>query len=110
MNADWLYMRGKRVAGRVVKVRAGLEVYQRMHKATGGLIRSEFAVEDARYKDVSISGDFFCFPKDAVDRLANSLEDYQTGKVSDAIAEIYHSNEINIPGVTPDDWLQLFRI
>jgi lipoate-protein ligase A len=110
MNDDWLYMKGKRVAGRVVKIRAGLEVIQRTHKAPGGLIRSEFAVADGKYKDVSISGDFFCFPKDSIDRMAAILEDCPVANVSVAIADYYQTEKIDVPGVTHDDWMQVFRI
>ena len=39
MADEWLYMKGKRVSGRVVKVRSGLELMRRMHKAPGGLIQ-----------------------------------------------------------------------
>jgi lipoate-protein ligase A len=110
MNDDWLYMKGKRVAGRIVKVRAGLEVIQRMHKAPGGLIRSEFAVADGRYKDVAISGDFFCFPQDSIDRLAAIIEDSPVADISIAIADFYQTGKIDVPGVTHDDWMQVFRI
>lgn len=110
MKEDWLYMRGKRVAGRVVKVRSGLEVFHRIHKASGGLIRADYALEDGRLKDVSISGDFFCFPRDTVDRLANMLENYPVSNISNAIADFYQSEEIDIPGITPDDWFQVFNI
>jgi hypothetical protein len=81
-----------------------------MHKASGGLIRAEFAVEDDAYKGVAISGDFFCFPKDTVDRLAAKLEDCHVDNVSRAITDFYQTKKIDIPGVTPDDWVQVFRI
>lgn len=106
----WLFQKGKRVEGRVVKVRSGLEVIQRMHKATGGLIRAEFAVEEGHYKGVSISGDFFCFPRDSIDRLAAKLENCLVGNISNVITALYQTEEIVIPGVTPDDWIQVFRI
>lgn len=110
INDAWLYQKGKRTAGRVVKVRSGLQVVQRMHKATGGLIRTEFCVEGGKYKDVTISGDFFCFPRDSVDRLAVMLEDYPVVNISHAIADFYQSEEFGTPGITLDDWLQVFNI
>ena len=110
INDAWLFQKGKRVAGRVVKVRSGLEVVQRMHKAPGGLIRAEFAVENGKYKDVNISGDFFCFPKDSIERLATVIEDCPADNVSSAIKDFYQMNKINIPGITSDDWIQVFKI
>ena len=62
IDDDWLYRKAKRVEERIVKVRAGLEIRQRIHKATCGLIRADFALDDGLIKDVFISGDFFCFP------------------------------------------------
>jgi len=109
INNAWLFQKGKRVEGRVVKVRSGLEVVQRMHKASGGLIRAEFAVEGGKYKGVTISGDFFCFPKDTVGRLAATLEDCLTDNVSNAITDFYQTRKIDIPGISPDDWMQVFR-
>ena len=111
MTSDaWLFQKGKRIEGRVVKVRSGLEVIQRLHKATGGLIRAEFTVEDGKYKGISISGDFFCFPRDAVDRLAAELEECPVDHIYKVIAAFYQTKEIAIPGVTPKDWIQAFRI
>ena len=109
INNAWLFQKGKRVEGRVVKVRSGLEVVQRMHKASGGLIRAEFAIEGGKYKGVTISGDFFCFPKDTVDRLAATLEDCLADNVSNAITDFYQTMKIDIPGISPDDWMQVFR-
>ena len=109
INDTWLFQKGKRVEGRVVKVRSGLNVVQRMHKAAGGLIRAEFTIEDGKYKGVAISGDFFCFPRDSVDRLAALLEDCAAENVSNLVSDFYQTAEIEIPGVTVDDWSQAFR-
>lgn len=109
INNAWLFQKGKRVEGRVVKVRSGLEVVQRMHKASGGLIRAEFAIEGGKYKGVTISGDFFCFPKDTVGRLAATLEDCLADNVFNTITDFYQTKKIDIPGVSPDDWMQVFR-
>jgi len=110
MGDEWLYRRGKRVTGRVVKVRSGLEVVQRMHKAAGGLIRAEFLIEDGRFKDVAVSGDYFCFPKDTVDRLAAAVEGAPVNGVSDVVADFYRMGGFELPGIKAEDWLQVFRI
>jgi len=110
MGDDWLYRRGKRVAGRVVKVKSGLEVAQRMHKAAGGLIRAEFLIEDGRFKEVAVSGDYFCFPKDTVERLAAAVEGAPVKGVSDAVSDFYRMGGFELPGIKTEDWLQVFRI
>jgi lipoate-protein ligase A len=107
---DWLYRKAKRVQERIVKVRAGLEVRQRIHKATGGLIRADFALDEGLIKDVFISGDFFCFPVDAIDRLAAKLEACPLANISNVVTDFYKAEDTEIPGVTVADWLQVFRI
>lgn len=99
---------GKRVEDRVVKVRSGLKVVQRMHKAPGGLVRADFAVDDGKLRDVSISGDFFCLPKSTIKKLTAELENCYIKDVSNKIREFYSSYKFEIPGVTVNDWLQVF--
>jgi lipoate---protein ligase len=108
-NDDWLYMRGKRVAGRVVKIRAGLEVIHRMHKATGGLIRADFAVKSGKITDVAISGDFFCFPADTVARIEKAIEGADANEVGSILAQFYKEQNFELPGIELTDWEQLFR-
>jgi len=110
MGNDWLYRRGKRVDGRVVKVRSGLEVVQRMHKASGGLIRAEFFVEDGRFKEVAISGDYFCFPKDTVSRLQSAIEGSPTKELFRVVTDFYRTDQFEWPGVAIDDWMHVFKI
>ena len=110
MRDDWLFHRGKRVGGRVVKVRSGLEVVQRMHKANGGLIRAEFVVEDGCYKEVAISGDYFCFPKDTVSRLQSSIEASPTKEILKVVTDFYQMGRFEWPGVEIEDWMQIFKI
>jgi len=110
MRDDWLFHRGKRVGGRVVKVRSGLEVVQRMHKAAGGLIRAEFVVEDGCYKEVAISGDYFCFPKDTVSRLQSCIEDSPTKEILKVVTDFYQMGRFEWPGVEIEDWMQIFKI
>ena len=109
MCDDWLYRRGKRVEGRIVKVRSGLEVVHRMHKATGGLIRAEFVVKDGHFSEVTISGDYFCFPKDTVGRLAMAIEDSPVEKIDQVIASFYRQGKFELPGVGVDDWIKVFK-
>ena len=109
MKGDWLHRRGKQVDGRVVKIRSGLEVVQRMHKATGGLMRAEFLVEDGRFKAVAISGDYFCFPKDAVSRLEKVIEGSQTKDILKVVTDFYQTSQFELPGVEINDWIHLFE-
>ena len=110
MSDDWLYRRGKQIDGKIVKVRSGVEVVQRLHKATGGLIRVEFFVEEGQFKNVTISGDYFCFPKDTVNRLEGAVEGSAVNDIGAIIDDFYETSDFEWPGVEIDDWLELFKV
>jgi len=110
MRDDWLYRRGKLVDGRVVKVRSGLEVVQRVHKATGGLLRAEFLVEDGRFKNLAVSGDYFCFPKDTAGRLEAAIEGAPAKDILKVVTGFYQAGRFDWPGVEIGDWLQLLKV
>lgn len=103
----WLYQKGKRVSGRDVKIRAGLNVVHKAHKAQGGLIRADFEIMDGRLGEVALSGDFFCFPQDAVRDLENRLKGRAREETRSAITAFYASGQVETPGITVDDWMQV---
>ena len=109
MQDDWLYRKGKRVQGRIVKVRSGLELVQRMYKATGGLIRAEFTVKDGRFDEVAVSGDYFCFPNNTVSRLARAIEGTSIKLIGQAITDFYEQGSFELPGIGVDDWIKVFK-
>jgi lipoate-protein ligase A len=102
----WLYKKGRREAGRNVKIATGVNVIHRMHKAPGGLIRATVEVANGEWRYVSLSGDFFCYPHDAIGALETALEGTPCDQAQDVIADFYAQNEIETPGVSVDDWVQ----
>ena len=109
MQDEWLYLRGKRTDGRVVKVRSGLSVVQRMHKATGGMVRAEYCVEEGQFREVAISGDYFCFPKNTVNLLEAAIEGSPVKEIDKIVKGFYETGGFEWPGVQIDDLLQLFN-
>jgi lipoate-protein ligase A len=105
-NDDWLHKRGKRVPGRDVKIAAGVNVLQRLHKAPGGLIRATFEIKDSRLARVSFSGDFFFYPAEKLEALETTLSDVALEDVEQTIAAFYSAENIESPGVTPSDLAQ----
>jgi lipoate-protein ligase A len=103
----WLYERGMRAPGRSVRIRSGVDVVHRMHKAPGGLIRADFGVVDGRLARVSISGDFFCYPSDAVARLESMLEGRRRGEVAGVVREFCESEGVETPGISAEDWVRV---
>jgi lipoate-protein ligase A len=109
MSDEWLFRRGKPVAGREVKIRAGLNVVQRAYKAPGGLIRAAYEVKEERIKGVIVSGDFFCFPRDGIRKLEKRLEDQPVNQIGTLLDAFYSEDRVETPGITVQDWLQVFK-
>jgi len=108
LNSDeWLHRRGKRVPGRDVKIAAGVNVLQRLHKAPGGLIRATFEVKNVHLTWVSLSGDFFFYPAEKLEVLEAALTGVALEEVEQTIAAFYAAEGIESPGVTPADLAQV---
>jgi len=67
-----------------------------MHKATGGLIRADFALEDDKLKNIPISGDYFCFPRDVIDRLTTKLEDCPLDGIPKVVEDFYQIEKFEL--------------
>jgi hypothetical protein len=74
------------------------------------LVRAEFIVEDGRFKEVAISGDYFCFPKNTVSRLAAAIEGSPFQEIAKVVTNFYETGNFEMPGVEINDWMQLFKI
>jgi lipoate-protein ligase A len=105
-SAEWLYKKGKWEAGRNVKIATDVNVVRRVHKAPGGLIRTTVEVGAGRWRYVSLSGDFFCHPRDAIGDLESALEGTLCIQARDVIARFYAAHDIETPGVSVDDWVK----
>lgn len=109
MTDEWLFRKGKKITGRDIKIRSGIKVVHKMYKAPGGLLRADFEVRDGRFQNVSISGDFFCFPEQAVEWLESRLEGQPTREALDVVKALYAEGGIEIPGVEIDHWSKVFE-
>jgi lipoate-protein ligase A len=68
----WTEQRGGlRRAG--VKIAEGIHVREAAHKAPGGLIRTTVVERAGAIDDLVLSGDFFCYPPEAIPALERSL-------------------------------------
>jgi len=107
LSEDWLHKKGKRVAGRDVRIATGVNVIQRLHKSPGGLLRATLEVKGDRLSGVALSGDFFAYPRDVVQRLERELAGASLERVASIVSGFYASGGIETPGVTPEDWLKV---
>jgi len=110
MSDAWLCQKGRRVSGRDVKIRAGIKIVQKLHKAPGGLIRADFEVREGKFVNVSLSGDFFCFPEQAISLLESRLEGRPTQEASTILERLYSEEGIETPGIEIDDWMRVLTV
>lgn len=101
---DWVFQRGGMTrAG--VKIAEGVRVRESAHKAPGGLIRATVTERDGVIDDVVLSGDFFCYPPEAIAGLERSLvgvsleQDALVARISGFLAD----RSARLPGVSSAD-------
>jgi len=102
-SEEWLYKKGKERVGWETKIAAGVEVKQKARKAPGGLIRATTVVREGVIDSISISGDFFFYPKEELETLEAALEGKPLSEAEKVIDDFYHKKRIESPGVTPSD-------
>lgn len=108
-DSGWLIRKGRQTDHREIKIRQGLFVFERTHKAQGGLIRARFEVHEDCLANIYISGDFFCYPSNSVDILASALEGRSKDEVPQVLAEFHRKYDSEMPGVETEDWLEVFQ-
>jgi lipoate-protein ligase A len=107
LSEGWLFKKGKQGPGREVKIAGGVNVLRHLHKAPGGLLRATLEVKGDRLASVLLSGDFFCYPQDAVSALEAALAGASLERVEHIVTEFYASGGIETPGVSVQDWLKV---
>ena len=77
-------------------------------KAPKGLIKVEITLEDNKISHISISGDFFMYPEDALEKLEEKLIGIEANRDSllKAIHEFYESAGIQTPMIKPEHWVE----
>jgi lipoate-protein ligase A len=108
LSDAWLHRkRGPLHHERDVKIRVGVNVHQRVYKAPGGLIRATFEVHEGKLATVSLSGDFFFYPEEKLADLEEALMGVSAEHALGAVTRFYDEQEIESPGVTPEDLAEL---
>jgi lipoate-protein ligase A len=110
MSDAWLYQKGRRVSGRDIKIRAGIKVVQKMHKAPGGLMRADFELREGTFSNVSLSGDFFCYPEQAINLLEAGLEGQPIQEAHTLLNRFYSEEGMETPGIGIDDWMRVLTV
>ena len=110
MTGKWLHRKNRRTSGREIKIRSGVEVMHRMHKAPGGLIRGEFEINNGCFANVSLSGDWFCYPEDAISVLESNLVGKSFEQARMTLENFYAGQEVETPGISIDDWMKVLEV
>ena len=104
---EWLFKKGRRLsAGRDVRIAGEVNVLQRVHKAPGGFLRATLVLKAGLLEQVSLSGDFFCYPLDALERLEGRLTGAPLEKAAELL-EAFYAGGVEFPGVAVADWLEV---
>jgi lipoate-protein ligase A len=110
-SPEFLFKKTPRIP-KGVKIKEGVEILYTMYKARGGLIRTAQEVENKRFRDIAISGDFTMFPREALSGLESELKDVprKGGLVKPTIEKFYEKEGVESPGVTSEDYLKAMKI
>jgi len=77
-------------------------------KAPKGVIKVELELADDAISQVSISGDFFMYPEEALERLEETLVGIKADRESllGAVKLFYSSTGVQTPMVEPEHWVE----
>lgn len=104
---DWLHQKGRKRDGREVTIQTGVNIIQKMHKARGGLIKATYETRDERLFNLSLSGDFFCYPSNTIDQLETRLEGTPIAELEATLESFYINQQVETMGVAISDWLMV---
>ena len=77
-------------------------------KAPKGVIKVELELTGERISRISISGDFFMYPEEAIDKLEQALIGTEADKESlmATVRSFYESTCVQTPMVEPEHWVE----
>ncbi|MCJ7694499.1 MAG: lipoate--protein ligase family protein [Anaerolineaceae bacterium] len=107
LDDNWLYMKRRSKIEANTKIATGVHIIQKLHKAPGGLLKSVYELKDSIISNLSLTGDFFCYPHEAIKDFETFLEGSELSTVSRKVENYYERFPIDTPGVTPEDWLKV---
>lgn len=91
-----------------IKIASGVDIFENRHKAVGGTIHVIFEANGKRLGQVNLCGDFTFSPKEKLGDLEQVLHGLMLEKeqVLEAIRVFFSSQQVDCPGVTPEDFTQ----
>jgi len=108
LSEDWLFKKRRRANERTVKIASDVNIVEKIHKAPGGLIRCTYERKDGKMYGLSISGDFFSYPSEAIRNLEIHLEGASLNDLQSSVESFYNDESIDTPGITSEEWVKAF--
>jgi hypothetical protein len=74
-----------------------------------GVIELELAIENDRISHIKLTGDFFIYPEEALEKFEQALIGVIVDReeLKKSINEIYIENNVSSPGITENDWVDV---
>lgn len=90
-----------------IKIASDVYVYENRYKAIGGTIHVVLEKKENRVGKLNLNGDFTFLPKEKLRDMEVELSgiELQKDKLEDKIAKFIQKNDIDSPGVTPEDFV-----
>lgn len=70
-------------------------------------MKAVFELKDEKINDLSLSGDYFCYPSYLDRQIEGLLEGKELDDISGILEGFYSHNEIETPGISPADWAKV---
>ncbi len=94
---------------RAIKIKEGVYLRTAVHKAKGGLLRSEVYIWEGTIERLRIHGDFTLYPKGALRELEESLKGvpFEKELIKDKVRGFLEKEHIEFPGVDVEDLVEV---
>ena len=109
LDSAWIDQRRRKLSHRDVKIATDVNLVQRVVKAPGGLMKADYELREGVIRDLTLSGDYFCYPADADSQIMALLDGKAIEDVDVLMEDFYRSNQIETPGIEPLDWVKVIR-
>ena len=108
-SKEWLYMPETKHEwlSRTVKIADGIRIVKANYKAKK-MIKITAELLENKIIDISISGDFFAIPEEAVSKLEKMLTGVkiERKKISEVIKRFYDETKVKVVGASPEDFVE----
>ena len=81
-------------------------------RAEKGVLEVDLELEDQCIKALTITGDFFIYPEEAIEDLEAALigSSIKEEDIHARISDLYQQKEISTPGIKIDDWVKVLTL